>query len=633
MDILAKFGLPRYLKGKSLSEASALIAKKFEGRNSPDDVDTLNELQGRLRDAQEFIKSQQEALTKPGSASPQPPPQQAQQFDDGGDLDEENPDPPVTENTAGNNAEGDDATDAANGAANVVGGMGTAGKVAGVASAGVGMGIGIANAGKNIDKSGMAPPPEVPSVGSTVAKTAVAGAGAGAVFGPWGAAIGGVVGAGTGLAMGTAENKAAKKARSAYTNRLHHEATQEWASGGQMIANAYAGGGMLVDPTDPKKKKTAQKTNPAYTENVGGVNFTREGLDRTFVKNTPATFTPATKLNLGRFEGLDYFDVSNQGNTYNLAPTKRNIRGPEAYNDSIEEIKKLNPNAKFTTSGYIPMGSRKLADGGPLASDEELDDIEMADKVAANDKYTKAVLNAKFLDELELADKVAANDKYGATLPEKKGKIGSDDMRADKGDLPRGKFNPTELLRYSAPAMNAYQLATQKNPTKVQLARQKTTYLPQFVDEKSLQNIVQSAVRSNRNAILGASGGSGAAARSNLLASEAKGTQAMSKAYLDASEKNREERRRKQEFESRDDRVNIQQSNREIDANLEQQAAFESNKSKLLAQLGDDLGGIGEEELYKRFPELMGLSYDWRGEHIKTKEARKKARKNRRKKK
>ena len=48
----------------------------------------------------------------------------------------------------------------------------------------------------------------------------------------------------------------------------------------------------------------------------------------------------------------------------------------------------------------------------------------------------------------------------------------------------------------------------------------------------------------------------------------------------------------------------------------------------MIAQLGDDLGGIGQEELFKQYPELMGMDYNARGEYlakIKADKAAKKA--------
>ena len=70
MNIMSKFNLPTYVKGKSFSEASAMIAKRFEDRNSPEAIATLNDLQGRLQQAQEYVKSVQEAKTRPQHQMP-----------------------------------------------------------------------------------------------------------------------------------------------------------------------------------------------------------------------------------------------------------------------------------------------------------------------------------------------------------------------------------------------------------------------------------------------------------------------------------------------------------------------------------------------------------------------------------
>ena len=199
-------------------------------------------------------------------------------------------------------------------------------------------------------------------------------------------------------------------------------------------------------------------------------------------------------------------------------------------------------------------------------------------------------------------------------------------MDDDSGD--EAKFNPAELLRYAPAAMNALQLDQLKPPTKVRLDRMGNRYNEQLVDEKELQNTVQSSVNNNRNAILSSSGGSGSDARANLLASQLQGSKALSGAYQAASGENRQEKRKAQDFKLNVDQMNMGQSNQETNLNLEQQAGYRTNKSKLLSQIGNDLGGIGQEELFKRYPELMGLSYGAKGQHLasaKRKKAAKKA--------
>ena len=60
------------------------------------------------------------------------------------------------------------------------------------------------------------------------------------------------------------------------------------------------------------------------------------------------------------------------------------------------------------------------------------------------------------------------------------------------------------------------------------------------------------------------------------------------------------------------------QADKETEMNLVQKAGYDTNRSRLLAQLGADASGIGQEELFKRFPELAGLGYDYKGRKIKT---------------
>lgn len=178
------------------------------------------------------------------------------------------------------------------------------------------------------------------------------------------------------------------------------------------------------------------------------------------------------------------------------------------------------------------------------------------------------------------------------------------------------KFNPMELLRYAPAAMNIAQLADLKKPDAIGLDRLNTKYNEQLVDEAGLQNTVREGTSNVRDAILSSSGGSGSAARANLLGSQLQGTKALSAAYQSATGENRQEKRIGQEFNAKTDQFNIAQGNKEVDLNLEAQAGYRTNKSKLMAQLGDDFGGIGREELFKSYPEKIGLGYDSSGRAI-----------------
>jgi len=179
------------------------------------------------------------------------------------------------------------------------------------------------------------------------------------------------------------------------------------------------------------------------------------------------------------------------------------------------------------------------------------------------------------------------------------------------------KFNPAGLLRYAAPLSTAQQLLTQKKPEDVALSRINRKYDPQMVDERQLQNTVQNSAANSREALRNASGGSSASLSANLLASQLQTQKAQSGAYAQAAAENRNELRQKQQFDLGVDQVNMQQSNAETNMNLARKAGYETNRSRMMAQLGQDLSGIGQEELFKKYPELAGLGYDSKGRKIR----------------
>lgn len=190
-------------------------------------------------------------------------------------------------------------------------------------------------------------------------------------------------------------------------------------------------------------------------------------------------------------------------------------------------------------------------------------------------------------------------------------------------------FNWGSMLRYAPAAMNAFQLATQKKPDVETLNKLDNRYKPQYVDEQAMVNRLQRSGNINE-AIANTSGGSQGALRSNLLAAHLNKQQATSDAYLNATNINRAENAKGQAFDKQTDTVNLQQSNLEKDINAKNKGAYDTNKSKLLSQLGNDLGGVGLEELRKKYPELAGMDYDTQGRYIswiKSEEAKKKANK------
>ena len=175
----------------------------------------------------------------------------------------------------------------------------------------------------------------------------------------------------------------------------------------------------------------------------------------------------------------------------------------------------------------------------------------------------------------------------------------------------------SQALRYAPAAANLGQLLSMKKPGEEALGRINARYSENLTDEQAIQNIVKEQTAGTREAIVGSSGGSGSAARANLLANSLQGNKALSDAYMSAVQSNQGENRVGQQFNLGVDQTNLQQSNAENTINAQNQGNFDTQKSKLMAQLGDDVGQIGKEELFKKYPELMGADYNWLGRFIK----------------
>lgn len=172
------------------------------------------------------------------------------------------------------------------------------------------------------------------------------------------------------------------------------------------------------------------------------------------------------------------------------------------------------------------------------------------------------------------------------------------------------------VLRYAPVAVNALQLANLDEPEYEALDRLDNRYERDLVDESALVDRVQQQADNTRNAISNASTGSVGAIRNNLLASQANSNRALSDAMLQAEDINRGENRFAQQFDANIDAQNLRQSNIENELNARNQGVYDSNKSSLIGQIGNDLGNIGREERYKQMVRDMGICYDTRGRYI-----------------
>lgn len=517
------FNLPSYTKGKTFAEASKLMAKKFEGRTDKESVDTLQDLQGRLQQAQEYIKEQSQPKE-------QPQPQAQEPMAMGGQLGEESNDYFLGGLTSMLGGAGGAS---AAGAAGAAGGAGAAGPgIGGYASAATGaLELGkMAFGDPNIDTSGAQGHNSKTTKGGSALGGAAKGAQAGMAFGPWGAAIGGVVGGVAGLVGGA---KAQKK-------EVERDANHSFAMAKQ-YNNDYAGGGFMdnVDPNELISMLKPEGIQPLTTQGpVGGPVMNSAGREIQQTVNA----------------GIKPYGVTG-------------MRGlpQQSVNAGIE--------------------SQGLAQIGP----------------SAKEQLATSANNAL----------VGLNNNGQAS-------------GQDSGQDTQSGYDPSTLLRYAPAVTDAYQLATLKKPDQVSRGRLGNKYQSQQVDETSLVKGVQEGVNNQRDAILGSSGGSQAAARANLLGLSLQGTKALSSAMQSAGEANRQDNRTGQQFNLGVDQTNLQQSNAEKLANEQNQGAYDTQKSQLISQLGSNLGEVGKEQLFKKYPELMGMDFDALGKYINGKNKKKK---------
>ena len=173
--------------------------------------------------------------------------------------------------------------------------------------------------------------------------------------------------------------------------------------------------------------------------------------------------------------------------------------------------------------------------------------------------------------------------------------------------------NAGNIARYAPIAANALQLAQLKKPQGERLDRLGNRYKPEYVDETSLQNIANQTMNNTINAI-SQSGASEGQIRSSILGSQLQRTKAISDAYSQAAAQNRATNDRAQTFNLGVDQVNLQQSNTEKENFAKDKGNYDTQKSKLIGQLGNDIGNVGKEEIYKKIAK-NSLGYTWDGKY------------------
>tara|TARA_R110000823_G_scaffold214021_1_gene343810 strand:+ start:9310 stop:11235 length:1926 start_codon:yes stop_codon:yes gene_type:complete len=590
-DLINKFKLPKYIKGKSFADASKAIQAKFEGLNDKAAKDTKEALMQRLADMQEYIKAEQA------------PPEQYQQMP-------QQIDPSQMQMAMGGNTHvmpdgtrmpGKTHDMAMGGAVDPMSML----MQKGVEGANMGIDGGVNAFGKTgISTSG--------NQNYQKEKVDIAGGMKDWISNPMGGIkmLGDVIGTGK-------------------ANKDISQANQNFDIGSvNKPLNAFAFGGGMMGPGDKVK------TENSGTENVTdkslntlnektGIGFDRETANRLFYKNSE---NKMSDLNMGKYKDANYFNVNKQtdSNMYNINPTSSNPQNAQGYADQMNEIKKLNPNAQFADNGYQDFQNRKamggyqnqLADGldgrkaplvGPGAAFGVLDRLEGG-------------LNSLQSLNNNIDSKVGTDNIPQSFVDKAKESSNKANTSNDKeGDKKNKNSNYLEnALRYVPTAMNAFQLLDMEKPEVETRQKLDGKYNPQMVDETRIQKDILANQSNTSRALQNISGGSKGFVAANMAGADINASKAIGNAAVQAQSQNNAQLQYGQQFDRQADQFNIGQNNLEQDLTDRNKGVYDTNKSALLGQLGTDIGNIGKEELFKKYPEMMGMSYDSNGNYILT---------------
>lgn len=166
--------------------------------------------------------------------------------------------------------------------------------------------------------------------------------------------------------------------------------------------------------------------------------------------------------------------------------------------------------------------------------------------------------------------------------------------------------------RLAPAAMNLAQLASLKKAENYRGARLNSTYEKQITDEAALQNAQAVENRAQRNAMRSNSG-SQSMLLNNLRGQGLNALKAQGDAYMKSRLSNQQENRKENAFNARQEEANVAYSRQDDMINMQNEGAYDTTKSALMAGLATDVGKMSKEALFKKYPELMGMDYDWLG--------------------
>jgi hypothetical protein len=551
-QLIAKFKLPAYVAGKSFAEASQAIDKRFAGRNDMTSLNTKQELLSRLSEAQEFIKQ----LNTP----PQEVASQGQQMDP--QMLEGDPNAqPIPEQVEVPQGEQQFAW----------GGRPDIQPVSSLTAQGL--------TNTTIPTSSLSNPFEARAIdageqmedvmkqdhanmyntpGSSTPDTTSQGPGAGAIVGA----------AGTVMDLG---------------QQVFGKARQD--TSGQGASGKVSAVGTIGSSTMKGAAAGAQIGGP-WGAVIGGAVGAGAGI-----------------VGLGKERKAEALNTSNFAR---------------------------NTNRKFSDNYAAYGGVLKYAKGGYGAdgrfikpiNDDPFDEYLDANRKVAGWKlhpkpYTPTLdpstpLSAPFQETT--GEQARMEAAYLAANP--KGLSTTDKLKNVAGDVGQyAKDNFGEALRYAPIATNALQYLNTKRATSVTPALLGNRYKPEVLDEARIQRELDRQTNTNINAIT-SSGGSDAQNRAALLGSQINALYARGNAASQVQQQNAAERSKGQQFNLGVDQANLAAKQYADEINARNQGAYDTQRSKLLGEIGTQLGEVGKEQVFKKYPELMGLKFTNKGTYI-----------------
>lgn len=216
----------------------------------------------------------------------------------------------------------------------------------------------------------------------------------------------------------------------------------------------------------------------------------------------------------------------------------------------------------------------------------------------------------------DIATGTSSLDPSGSTV---ESKDGDGNMKLTKALTTAGGLVPS--------AMNLAQLAMLKKPKGYRGAKINSTYEKQMTDEGAMQNAQNVENAGQRNAMR-ANSGSQSMLLSNLRGQGLNALKGQGAAYAQSVANNQQERKNENAFNAKKEASNVAFSRQDDEINARNEGAYDTTKSQLMSGLATDVGKMSKEALMKKYPELMGMDYDWLGEfNKKQKKAKNKSKK------